>query len=268
VLLNNDTEIIQPEWLERMIGIAQRPEVGAVGIRLVYPESGCIQHAGIVLGLPGGVLSVADHVFEQSELDAPGYMNRLLTEQNYSAVTAACLMVAKDKYLAVGGFDAEQLTVLFNDVDFCLKLQQQGLLNVFTPYVTMVHHHAKSIGKLTYEPAVALAAAVREQQELAVVLKRWLPQLAHDPAYNRHLTFRTKDMAFEPTRYQLVAAPGRASQGTGLAHSRRQWRVPRVAALPCPAGKRAAGCDDDFAGKALRRCCPWWKWPDSIRMCC
>jgi hypothetical protein len=133
VLLNNDTEIIQPEWLERMIGIAQRPEVGAVGIRLVYPESGCIQHAGIVLGLPGGVLSVADHVFEQSELDAPGYMNRLLTEQNYSAVTAACLMVAKDKYLAVGGFDAEQLTVLFNDVDFCLKLQQQGLLNVLRP---------------------------------------------------------------------------------------------------------------------------------------
>ncbi|WP_255496577.1 glycosyltransferase [Aquitalea sp. LB_tupeE] len=200
VLLNNDTEIIQPEWLERMIGIAQRPEVGAVGIRLVYPESGSIQHAGIVLGLPGGVLSVADHVFEKSELDAPGYMNRLLTEQNYSAVTAACLMVSREKYQAVGGFDAEQLTVLFNDVDFCLKLQQQGLLNVFTPYITMVHHHAKSIGKLTYEPAVALAAAVREQQELAVVLKRWLPQLARDPAYNRHLTFRTKDMAFEPTR--------------------------------------------------------------------
>jgi len=200
VLLNNDTEIIQSEWLERMIGIAQRPEVGAVGIRLVYPESGSIQHAGIVLGLPGGVLSVADHVFEKSELDAPGYMNRLLTEQNYSAVTAACLMVSREKYLAVGGFDAEQLTVLFNDVDFCLKLQQQGLLNVFTPYVTMVHHHAKSIGKLTYEPAVALAAAVREQQELAVVLKRWLPQLANDPAYNRHLSFRTKDMAFEPTR--------------------------------------------------------------------
>jgi len=200
VLLNNDTEIIQPEWMDRMIGIAQRPEVGAVGIRLVYPESGCVQHAGIVLGLPGGVLSVADHVFEKSELDTPGYMNRLLTEQNYSAVTAACLMVSKQKYQAVGGFDAESLTVLFNDVDFCLKLQQQGLLNVFTPYITMVHHHAKSIGKLTYEPAVALAAAVREQQELSVVLKRWLPQLANDPAYNRHLSLRTKDMAFEPVR--------------------------------------------------------------------
>lgn len=199
LLLNNDTEIIQPEWLERMLGIAQRPEVGAVGPRLVYPEIGRIQHAGIVLGLPAGMLSVADHVHEKAALDEPGYMNRLLTEQNYSAVTAACLLVAKDKYLAVNGFDADDLTVLFNDVDFCLKLQQQGLLNVFTPYITLVHHHAKSIGKQTYDPTIALRAAAREQQELGIMLKRWLPQLAHDPAYNRHLSLRSKSMLIEST---------------------------------------------------------------------
>lgn len=197
LLLNNDTEVIQPEWLERLIGTAQRPEVGAVGPRLVYPEIGRIQHAGIVLGLPAGMLSVADHVHEKAALDEPGYMNRLLTEQNYSAVTAACLLVSREKYLAVNGFDASDLTVLFNDVDFCLKLQQQGLLNVFTPYVTLVHHHAKSIGKQTFDPTIALNAAVREQKELDVMLKRWLPTLAHDPAYNRHLSLRARDMAIE-----------------------------------------------------------------------
>ncbi len=200
LLLNNDTEIIQKEWLQRLIGLAQRPEVGAVGPRLVYPEIGRIQHAGIVLGMPGGTLSVADHVYEKAMLDEPGYMKRLLTEQNYSAVTAACLLVSKEKYQAVGGFDATELTVLFNDVDFCLKLQRHGLLNVFTPYVTVVHHHAKSIGKLTFEPAIALEAAVREQKEMGTMLRRWLPVLARDPGYNRHLTLRNKEIYFEPTR--------------------------------------------------------------------
>ncbi|MTD32868.1 glycosyltransferase [Paludibacterium denitrificans] len=228
VLLNNDTEIIQSEWLERMIGLAQRPEVGAVGVRLAYPEIGRIQHAGIVLGLPGGVLSVADHVFEKEALDAPGYMNRLLTEQNYSAVTAACLMVSKQKYQQIGGFDAADLTVLFNDVDFCLKLQKQGLINVYTPYVTLVHHHAKSIGKQTYEPEVALTAAVRERKELKIMLKRWLPRLAYDPAYNRHLTLCDKNMGIEPSRYANWAPHqvGRAKVlGIPIAGASGEYRV-------------------------------------------
>ena len=200
LLLNNDTEALHDSWLARLVGIAQRPEVGAVGARLIYPESGQIQHAGIVLGMPGGPLSVADHVFGKSDMNDPRYMNRLLTEQNYSAVTAACLMVSKEKYLAVGGMDETRLTVLFNDVDFCLKQQQQGLLNVYTPYVTLAHHHAKSIGKLTFDPTVALDAASREQKELAVILERWLPQLAHDPAYNRHLSLQKGDMSLELDR--------------------------------------------------------------------
>jgi ADP-heptose:LPS heptosyltransferase/GT2 family glycosyltransferase len=222
LLLNNDTEVIQSKWLERMLAIGQRPEVGAVGARLVYPETGRIQHAGIVLGLPGGVLSVADHVFETALLDEPGYMKRLQTEQNYSAVTAACLLVARDKYLSVGGFDADGLTVLFNDVDFCLKLQQSGLINVYSPYATMVHHHAKSIGRVTFEPAVAFEAAVRERRELECMVDRWLPQLARDPAYNRHLSLRNREMAYEP---QFVV-PWTPETGDR----------PKVLGLPIPGG--------------------------------
>ena len=222
LLLNNDTEIIHAEWLERLLAIAQRPEVGAVGARLVYPETGTIQHAGIILGLPGGMLSVADHVFEKSAIDELGYMNRLATDQNYSAVTAACLLVSRDKYHAVGGFDSIELRVLFNDVDFCLKLQQQGLLNVYTPNVTLVHHHAISIGKLTYKPIIALQAAVREQQELETMLRRWLPQLAHDPAYNRHLSIRSRTMSFDPYR--------------GVNWLPRQAGRTKVLGLPLPGG--------------------------------
>lgn len=200
LLLNNDTEIIFDNWLDRMLATAQQPGVGAVGARLLYPEVGKIQHAGILLGVPGTMHAVADHVFEGSDFSDGGYLNRALTMQNYSALTAACLLVSKQDYLAVGGMDAENLKVFFNDVDLCLKLKAKGLRNVYNPFVVLYHHHGKSICRTTSDPRVLLEAAVRERNERETILQRWLPIIAHDPAYNRHLSLRERKMEVEVSR--------------------------------------------------------------------
>ncbi len=222
LLLNNDTEVIFANWLERMLATAQQPDVGAVGARLIYPEVGKIQHAGIVLGLPGGMFSIADHVFEGQDLTENGYLNRVVTMQNYSAVTGACLLLSKEVYLQVGGMDEEELKVCFNDVDLCLKVQAAGLRNVYNPFVTLYHHHAKSIGRVVLDPIVALEAAVRERTELKVALRRWLPTAAADPGFNRHLSMHGRNMEFE-TRNVVswdAQVPGRK----------------RVLGLPVPGG--------------------------------
>ncbi|MGR2679965.1 glycosyltransferase [Chromobacterium haemolyticum] len=197
LLLNNDTEIIFASWLERMLATAQQPGVGVVGARLIYPEIGKIQHAGIVLGLPGRMYAIADHVFEGQDLTENGYLNRSVTLQNYSAVTGACLLLSKEIYLQVGGMDEEDFKVCFNDVDLCLKVQAAGLRNVYNPFVTLYHHHAKSIGRATVDPIVALEAAVRERSELKAALRRWLPSAATDPGYNRHLSLSGRKMELE-----------------------------------------------------------------------
>ena len=211
LLLNNDTEVVFPHWLERMLATAQQPGVGAVGARLLYPEIGRVQHAGIVLGMPGGMYSVADHIFEDMDYLYPGYLNRSLTMQNYSAVTAACLLVEKQIYDAVGGMDEEVFQVCFNDVDFCLKIQAGGLRNVYTPYAVLYHHHAKSIGRVTTDPRPALKAAVREREEMEAMLARWLPVMGNDPGFNRHLSLRTKRVAIDSDRIVAWDAklPGR-----------------------------------------------------------
>lgn len=211
LLLNNDTEVVFPHWLERLLATAQQPGVGAVGARLLYPEIGRVQHAGIVLGMPGGMYSVADHIFEDMDYLFPGYLNRSLTMQNYSAVTAACLLVEKQIYELVGGMDEEKLQVCFNDVDFCLKVQAAGLRNVYNPFVVLYHHHAKSIGRVTTDPRPALKAAVREREEMEVMLARWLPVLANDPGFNRHLSLRNKRGLIESDRIVAWDAklPGR-----------------------------------------------------------
>ncbi|EEG06989.1 glycosyl transferase family 2 [Pseudogulbenkiania ferrooxidans 2002] len=245
LLLNNDTEVVLDTWLERLLAWAQQPGVGAVGARLTYPEVGLIQHAGIVLGLPGGLRSVADHVFEGEDIFSPGYMNRLLTGQNYSAVTAACLMVAKEHYLAVGGMDDTALTVLFNDVDLCLKLQAAGLRNVYNPFAVMVHHHARSIGRRTSDPRVALEAAVREYDELNTMMARWLPQLARDPAYNRHLALNSRKMMLETSRAASwdPAIPGRRRVlGLPVSGGSGEYRV----CMPLNALQAAGRLDGDI----------------------
>lgn len=187
LLLNNDTQIVQDEWLSRMMHHGMRPEVGAVGARLVYPETGKIQHAGVIVGLSG----IADHPFDrQLALDEPGYMNRAQVDQNYSAVTAACMLVRKSVWEQVGGMDEERLKVLFNDVDLCLKIGQAGYRIVWTPHATVIHHGSTSLKGDAVNLMKLAVSAERAEQECAAMVERWMPLLANDPAYNRHLSLR------------------------------------------------------------------------------
>jgi len=178
LLLNNDTIIVQNNWLDRMMAHGQRPEVGVVGARLVFPDQR-IQHAGVIMGMTG----VADHVGIGLPMTDAGHMGRAQLVQNFSAVTAACLLVKKSLFFEVHGFDEEGLKVLFNDVDLCLKIGEQGYKIVWTPFATLVHHGSGSLRK---EPDPKhLQRAQREQQ---VMLDRWLPRIGADPAYNRNLS--------------------------------------------------------------------------------
>lgn len=177
LFLNNDTEVISSDWIEQMLMMAQREDVGAVGAKL-YFENGSIQHCGIALGI--GVARTAGHIYYalpdgKNEI---GYMGRLVYQQNMSAVTAACMMVSKEKYLEVGGFDPD-FKVAYNDVDFCLKLRGNGYVNVFTPYAELYHYESLSRGsdKLPENQA-------RFHREEAMFKKKWEKVLkAGDPYY-------------------------------------------------------------------------------------
>ncbi|GIX26340.1 MAG: hypothetical protein KatS3mg123_0221 [Burkholderiales bacterium] len=195
LFLNNDTQIVQPEWLERMMLHGMRPDVGVVGCRLVYPESAALQHAGIVLGLT----DIAHHAFSdgKTSLSDSGYMNRAQVDQNYSAVTAACMLVRRNVYLNAGGMDQENLAVLFNDVDFCLRLAKQGYRVVWTPFATVVHHGSTSIHDERRDLKKLALAAERAEKERLWMLSRWLPRLARDPAYNRNLALTALDFRVE-----------------------------------------------------------------------
>lgn len=193
LLLNDDTEIIQDTWLERMLQHARRADVGAVGARLVYSNK-TLQHAGVVLGLSDW----ADHPGLGQDMLARGYMDRFQVVQNFSAVTAACLLVAREKYLQVGGMDEDRLKVLFNDVDLCLKLGQAGYRNVWTPFATVVHHGSSSLGaKKTAEQV--RQANQRAATERLTLKERWLPLLANDPCYNRNLSLRNRNWQLDTT---------------------------------------------------------------------
>lgn len=183
VLLNNDTQIVQPHWLERMMAHAQRPEVGIVGARLVYTDQK-IQHAGVVLGMGG----VAEHIHIGLPMSDPGYMGRAQLVQNFSAVTAACMVIRKSVYDEVGGLDDNDFKVLFNDIDLCLRVGEQGYKIVWTPFATLVHHGSSSISKGMVRGQVA-----KRRAEAFRMFERWLPKLANDPAYNRNLSLKTRD---------------------------------------------------------------------------
>lgn len=176
-LLNNDTEVIAPEWLTEMMRYAVRPEVGAVGAKLVY-DDGTIQHAGVVIGIG----EAAGHAHRFQPANDPGYFTMAHVAQFVSAVTAACLVVAKRKFEAVGGLDAEQLAVAFNDVDFCLKIQAAGWRNVYVPHAVLVHHESKSRGNDRSPQNIQ-----RFQRELRVLQERWETETYIDPLHNPNL---------------------------------------------------------------------------------
>jgi GT2 family glycosyltransferase len=180
VLLNNDVAVLEPAWLDAMVRQASRPEVGAVGAKLLYAD-GTLQHAGVVVGLGGR----AGHILRRRPGDTPGHLGRLRVAHEVSAVTAACLAVARDKYLAVGGFDAEAFPVDFNDVDFCLRLTAAGWKTVWTPAATLAHLESVSRG-----PSVG-AKRARFEQEAARFSERWRDVIRHDPYYHPALSLTT-----------------------------------------------------------------------------
>ena len=183
-LLNNDLEAIEPDWLGEMVAQAMRPEIGAVGARLLYPDR-TLQHGGIILGIGG----VAGHAHKYSSEADPGYFSRAQLVQDVSAVTAACLLVRHDTYLRAGGLD-EGLAVAFNDVDFCLRVRALGLRNLWTPFATLLHHESRTRG-----PENTPAKRARFRREKAVMHERWADALRADPAYSPNLTLESEDFS-------------------------------------------------------------------------
>jgi GT2 family glycosyltransferase len=188
-LLNNDIEVITPAWLEEMAGHALRPEVGAVGAMLYYPND-TIQHAGVVIGLHGA----ADHAHAGRPRGWPGHGGRARVAQEFSAVTGACLLVRRTTYLEAGGLDAS-LAVAFNDIDFCLRLRERGLHNIWTPHAELYHHESASRGSDDTPERQA-----RNAREIAHVRHRWAAVLRTDPAYNPNLSLHSRgsELAFPP----------------------------------------------------------------------
>ena len=190
LLLNNDTQVISMNWLEAMLMYAQRPDVGAVGAKLYYGDR-TIQHAGVVIGL--GAHRTAGHTHYKINYDNLGYMGKLCYAQNVSAVTGACLMVRKSIYDALGGLD-EMFAVALNDVDFCLRIREEGYLNVFTPFAELYHFESASRGSDIAEEK----KAKRYEEESALFRERWKELLAKgDPYYNPNFSLDYSDYSLK-----------------------------------------------------------------------
>ncbi|CAO3459775.1 glycosyltransferase family 2 protein [Azospirillum largimobile] len=177
-LLNNDVEVIAPAWLEEMMGHAVRPEVGAVGAKLLYPD-GTIQHGGVLVGQHGA----ADAAQRAFSGDEDGYFHAAMLVQNVSAVTAACLVCRRDDYLAVGGMDAKRFSIAFNDVDLCLKLRALGRRILWTPHA-LLYHHESATRQTSHSPD----AQAHEQREVAHLRVKWGTETFLDPFYSPNLT--------------------------------------------------------------------------------
>ncbi|MED5509395.1 MAG: glycosyltransferase, partial [Pseudomonadota bacterium] len=199
LLLNNDTEVVQPDWLERMLMHGQRDDVGIVGARLLYPGSGRVQHVGVILGMA----SIADHPYANMLcMHDSSHMERARLDQNFSAVTAAVMLVRKSVYQSVKGMDADNLAVLFNDVDLCLRVGELGYRIVYTPHAMVVHHGSTSVAekndlKFYYDWQAEADKLLRTREEQRYMLSHWLPKLASDPAYNANLSLRYRHCAID-----------------------------------------------------------------------
>ncbi len=186
LFLNNDTEVIAPDWMEEMLRFAMRPDVGAVGAKLFYPD-GTIQHGGVTLGIRG----VAGHAFRGEPGNSPGYMNRLVTVQNLSAVTAACMMVPAVIFHKMEGFD-ERYKVAFNDTDLCMRIRKAGYLIVYNPNAQLHHYESKSRG----QDEKSLEKLRRFNEESERFQRQWCRELEMgDPYYNHHLSVWSDNFA-------------------------------------------------------------------------
>ncbi len=189
LLLNNDTSVITPDWIEELLMYAQRKDVGAVGAKLYY-EDRTIQHAGVVLGL--GAHRTAGHSHYRVDHRNLGYMGRLCYAQNVMAVTGACLMMRKSLYEELGGLD-EKFAVALNDVDLCIRAWKAGRVNVFTPFAELYHYESASRGT-----DLSGANAERYEKESALFRERWKELLAQgDPYYNPNFSLDRSDFALK-----------------------------------------------------------------------
>ncbi|MCC5824630.1 glycosyltransferase [Alkalimonas sp.] len=189
-LLNNDTEVIRADWLAQMVGQLSQPDVGIVGARLLFADER-VQHAGDVLGVGG----CATHLHFRLPASEPGYMGRAVLSQDLSAVTAACLLTRRALYQELGGLNETELTVAFNDVDYCLKVREAGWRVLYTPLALLYHYESVSRGK-DDNPVKQRRAA----QEAAYMRKRWAQIMQGDPFYNPNLNGTAAD-------FRLSAAP-------------------------------------------------------------
>jgi hypothetical protein len=197
--LNDDIEVISPDWLDTLVARVSLDGVAAAGPMLYYPDD-LIQHAGVLLGVGG----IADHAFRTVERGQVGYFSRAILEQDYTCVTAACLVTRRDVFESVGGFDVD-LPTAFNDVDLCIRIRQTGARIVWTPAAELYHHES-----LTYGAHNSPARAAQFQHDVTVMRGRWGHILDSDPVYNPNLSFDREH------QFQL-AAPPRTPLGLGAA---------------------------------------------------
>ena len=176
LMLNDDITVIDPDWLTAMVEHAHRPEVGIVGAKLLYPDD-TIQHAGVILGPFGGSV----HVFKRLPGDDPGYFDLPDAVRNCSAVTFACALIDRAVFAEIGGLDAENLPVAFNDTDFCLRAREAGFEVIYTPHAALYHH--ESVTK----------TVIAHPSEIGYLRERWGSVIAHDPFYNPNLTRQGED---------------------------------------------------------------------------
>lgn len=188
LFLNNDVTVITPDWLTELAGLCQRKEVGAAGIKLLYPDN-TIQHAGCVIGIGG----IAGHMFVDMPANRTGYLHKASLLQDMSAVTAACMIMKKQVFDQVGGF-TEELAVAFNDVDLCLKINKAGSLVVYDPYVQLYHMESKTRGAEDSKEKVR-----RFQTEIEYMRCHWLDILKNgDPYYNKNLSLTKWNYSLKP----------------------------------------------------------------------
>ena len=187
LLLNNDIEAITKGWFEEMLSHAMRSEIGCVGAKLLYPDWR-LQHGGVIVGLGGG----AGHSHKFAGKGSRGYSGHLCVSRNVSAVTAACMMIRKDIYQAVGGLEESNLKVAFNDVDFCLRVEKLGYLNFWTPFAELVHHESASRG---YDHST-VDKRIRSSREIVSLQNRWCLKSYDDPHYNPNLTMLSEQYWF------------------------------------------------------------------------